>query len=162
LRPTHIRECIMKEYFCPICQKSFQEDSVPEKCPNCGCDRALFNEVSEMSKEELIDNVSESLEASNSYSAEHTANSIAEITFIIGVIVGLIGLIGGIVIMAKGENASIFGIPCILLGLLFFIICLISWAFIKLQVNISYRLTRIDNKLNPEQHDKRKPSKKKA
>ena len=162
MRPTRNRDYIMKEYFCPICQRSFQEGSVPEKCPDCGCDKELFNEVSEMSKEELIDNVSESLESSNNYSAEHTANSLAEITFIVGVIVGLIGVIGGIATCAGTDNGELVGIPCIMFGLLFFFLCLISWAFIKLQVNISYRLTRIDNKLNPENDDKRKSTKKKA
>lgn len=162
MRPTRNRDYIMKEYFCPICQRSFQEGSVPEKCPDCGCDKSLFNEISEMSKEELVDNVSESLESSNNYSAEHTANGLAEITFIVGIIVGLIGLIVGFVLMGRDDGASILGIPCIMFGLLFFLLCLISWAFIKLQVNISYRLTRIDNKLNPEKDDKRKSTKKKA
>lgn len=153
----------MKEYFCPICQKSFQECSVPEKCPECGCERALFNEVTVMSREELADNVDDSLESSNSYSAENTANGLAEITFIVGIIVGLIGLIGGFVLMAEeGSYGGALGIPCIMFGLLFFLLCLIFWAFIKLFVNISYRLTRIDSKFWPAKDDKRKSLKKNA
>ena len=162
MRPTRIRDYIMTEYICPICQKSFQAGSVPDKCPDCGCDKSLFNEISEMSKEELVDNISESLESSNNYSAEHTANGLAEITFIVGVVVGLIGVIGGIAACVGTDNGELFGVPCIMFGLLFFFLCLISWAFIKLLVNISYRLTRIDNKLNPEKDDKRKSTKKKA
>lgn len=154
----------MKEYICPVCQKSFSEDSVPETCPKCGCEKELFNVIGEMSEEEeeLRENVSKALEASNNYGAEHTANALAEITFIAGIIVGIIGVIAGLVMLGKDSNASLLGIPCIMFGLLFFLLCLISWAFIKLQVNISYRLTRIDNKLESKINDKQKPSKKKA
>ena len=152
----------MKEYICPVCQETFQEGSVPEKCPKCGCDKDVFNVVDEMSREELAENVSESLESSNNYGAEHTANGLAEIILWIGVIIGIVGLIAGIVLCPKGGIAILAGLLCMIAGLLFFLICLIAWAFIKLQVNVSYRLTRIDNKLNPEQHEQRKSPKRKA
>ena len=94
--------------------------------------------------EELLENVSTPLEKSNNYAAEHVANGLASLTRAIGIIVGIIGLIAGIVLM---SNNAFIGTLCIIVGLIFFLICLVSWAFIKLMVNVSYRLTRIDNKL---------------
>ena len=98
--------------------------------------------------EELLENVSTSLEKSNNYEAEHVANGLASLTRAIGIIVGIIGLIAGIVMFSIGGfGDGLIGALCIIFGLIFFLIGLVSWAFIKLMVNMSYRLTRIDNKL---------------
>jgi membrane-bound ClpP family serine protease len=97
-------------------------------------------------KEELLENVSTPLEKSNNYAAEHVANGLASLTRAIGIIVGIIGLMAGIV-MFSSFGDGLIGALCIIFGLIFFLICLVSWAFIKLMVNMSYRLTRIDNKL---------------
>ena len=98
--------------------------------------------------EELLENVSTSLEKSNNYEAEHVANGLASLTRAIGIIVGIIGLIAGIVMFnIGGFGDGLIGALCIIFGLIFFLIGLVSWAFIKLMVNMSYRLTRIDNKL---------------
>ena len=63
----------MKEYICPICQKEFVEGSVPEKCPECGCSKELFN---------VIDD------------SEHQSNYIVEkpigISILFGIIIGWI------------------------------------------------------------------------
>ena len=98
--------------------------------------------------EELLENVSTPLEKSNNYAAEHVANGLASLTRAIGIIVGIIGLIAGIVMFSEGGYGDdLIGALCIIFGLIFFLIGLVSWAFIKLMVNMSYRLTRIDNKL---------------
>ena len=97
--------------------------------------------------EELLENVSTPLEKSNNYAAEHVANGLASLTRAIGIIVGIIGLIAGIVMFIGGYGDNLIGALCIIFGLIFFLIGLVSWAFIKLMVNMSYRLTRIDNKL---------------
>ena len=96
--------------------------------------------------EELLENVSTPLEKSNNYAAEHVANGLASLTRAIGIIVGMIGLIAGIV-MFSSYGDGLIGTLCIIVGLIFFLIGLVSWAFIKLMANMSYRLTRIDNKL---------------
>ncbi len=96
-------------------------------------------------------NISPSLESSNDFGAEHTANSLASLNLAIGIIVGIVGITAAIVFWA-GDNAAVdglIGVLCFIFGLLFFLICLVAWAFIKLLVNISYRLTRLDNKYNP-------------
>ena len=94
-------------------------------------------------------NISPSLESSNDFGAEHTANALAGITLAIGIIIGIIGFIAGISLMAANSELLIFGILAIIGGLVLFLVFLISWAFIKLLVNMSYRLTRLDNKYNP-------------
>lgn len=134
----------MKEYICPICQKEFVEGSVPEQCPECGCDKDLFNVIDDS---ELKENVSESLESTNGFSAEHTANTIAEVIAIIGVIIGIIGVIGGIVLIANDNGIS--GFFSIIGGISLFILYAMNWAVIKMMTNVSYRLTRLDNKFNP-------------
>ena len=161
MRPTRIRDNMMKEYICPVCQETFQEGSVPEKCPKCGCDKDVFNVVDEMSKDELAENVSESLESSNNYGAEHTVNGLAEIIFWIGAILGVVGFIAGIACLVN-DGGGVLAAFLISIGLFCFLLTLIAWAFLRLLVNISYRLTRIDNKLNPVKHDEQRNSKRKA
>jgi len=162
LCPTRIREYIMKEYICPICQETFLEGSVPEKCPKCGCDKDVFNVIDgEMSGEELAENISESLESSNNYGAEHTVNGLAEIIFWIGAILGVTGFIAGIACLVN-DGGGVLAAFLISIGLSCFLLTLIAWAFLRLLVNISYRTTRIDNKLNPVKHDDSRDSKRKA
>jgi hypothetical protein len=94
-------------------------------------------------------NISPALESSNDFGAEHTANGLAVINLVVGIIVGIIGLFAGFSLMSQGNFEAIGGILCIIFGLLFLLLGILSWAFIKLLVNISYRLTRLDNKYNP-------------
>lgn len=136
----------MKNYVCPDCGKNFEEGNVPAVCPNCGCPSSAFQEHQEPS---MNQNISPALEASNDFGAEHTANGLAVINLVVGIIVGIIGLFAGFSLMSQGMIAQLGGILCIIFGILFFLLGLISWAFIKLLVNISYRLTRLDNKYNP-------------
>jgi hypothetical protein len=138
----------MKKYVCPDCGKTFEEGNVPASCPGCGCPSSEFQEHKEPSMDK---NISPALESSNDFGAEHTANALAGITLVIGIIIGLIGLIAGfsLLTLQGGGESMLFGILCIVFGLVFFLVFLISWAFIKLLVNISYRLTRLDNKYNP-------------
>ena len=136
----------MKKYVCPDCGKTFEEGNVPASCPGCGCPSSEFQEHKEPSMDK---NISPALESSNDFSAEHTANGLAEIILVIGFFVGIIGLIAGLLLISKMEVSTLLGILIIVGSLLFFLICFISRAFIKLLVNISYRLTRLDNKYNP-------------
>lgn len=34
----------MKRYYCPDCGKTFEENSVPSSCPNCGCPSSAYEE----------------------------------------------------------------------------------------------------------------------
>ena len=76
----------MKEYICPICQKEFVEGSVPEKCPECGCSKELFN---------VIDD------------SEHQSNYIVEkpigISILFGIIIGWI-LSFILICLISGDN----------------------------------------------------------
>ena len=148
LRPTRIRDNVMKRYCCPDCGKVFEENSVPSSCPNCGCPSSEFKEQTETPMDK---NISPSLESSNNFGAEHIVNGLASLNLTIGIIVGIVGITAAIVFWT-GDNAAVdglIGVLCFIFGLLFFLICLVAWAFIKLLVNISYRVTRLDNKYNP-------------
>lgn len=148
----------MKLYVCPDCGKKFQEGFVPNECTGCGCPSSFFTEqMKEQVEASRERNISPSLESSNDFGAEHTANSLAGINLTIGIIVGIVGIIVALVYWGKAagdvgftEIYMIVGILSFIFGLLFFLFGLIAWAFIKLLVNISYRLTRLDNKYNPE------------
>lgn len=143
----------MKLYVCPDCGEKFQEGLVPNECTSCGCPSSAFKEQTETSMER---NISPSLESSNDFGAENTANGLAGLNLAIGIIVGIVGIIVAIVFWGKAagdvgftELYMIIGVLSLIFGLLFFLWGLIAWAFIKLLVNISYRLTRLDNKYNP-------------
>lgn len=146
LRPTRTRDYTMKQYVCPDCGKTFYQGYVPASCPSCGCPSSAFQEHQ---KPSMNRNISPSLESSNDFGAEHTANGLAVINLVVGIIVGIIGLFAGFLLMSLGNFEAIGGILCIIFGLLFLLLGILSWAFIKLLVNISYRLTRLDNKYNP-------------
>ena len=135
----------MKIFTCPDCGKEFQGESAPIICPNCACPSDHFKVRS------LSSNVSPSLESSNDFGAEHVVNGLAIVNLGLGVIIGLGGIITGIVILVDGSfGTEIFGIILLIVGPLIFLVCLIFWAVLKLLVNISYRLTRLDNKSNPQ------------
>ena len=149
----------MKKYTCPDCGQIFEGDEVPAECPNCGCTSEFFAEVTEKELEEvgidhktpgLSSNISPSLESSNDFGAEHTVNGLAGLNLAIGIIVGIGALICSIYFFIDGDIAGdLLGPLCLIFGLLFIILGILSWAFLKLMVNISYRLTRLDNKYNP-------------
>jgi len=137
----------MKKYTCPDCGKIFEEGSVPSECPNCGCPSNQFS-VSELASQAT--NISPSLESSNDFGAEHTVNGLAVLSLAIGIIAGIGALIGCIYFFSSGGfEGELLGPLCLIFGLLFIILGILSWAFLKLLVNISYRLTRLDNKYNP-------------
>ena len=137
----------MKVYTCPDCGKKFQEGFVPSECPGCGCPSNQFT-VSELASKAT--NISPSLESSNDFGAEHTVNGLAVLSLAIGIIAGIGALIGGIYFFSHGGfEGELLGPLCLIFGLLFIILGILAWAFLKLLVNISYRLTRLDNKYNP-------------
>lgn len=145
----------MKTYSCPDCGKTFEEGQVPAACPNCGCPSSLFA-IKVTNAQALQANVSPSLESSNNFGAEHTANGLAEVIKIVCVFIGIVGGIVAIVFFSKAANGEflqeldvMIGALSLIFGLIILLIGLISSAFIKLLVNISYRLTRLDNKYNP-------------
>lgn len=143
----------MKLYVCPDCGKKFQEGLVPSTCLNCGCPSSAFKEQTETLMDE---NISPSLESANNFAAEHTVNGLAGLNLTIGIIVGIVGVIAAIVFWGKATGDVGFtqiymlvGVLCFIFSMLFFLLSLSAWAFLKLLVNISYRLTRLDNKYNP-------------
>jgi hypothetical protein len=72
---------------------------------------------------------------------------LANINLFVGVLVGIAGLIAGIVVLSEGRyGAEPIGISLIVVGLIFLLFSLVFWALLKLLVNISYRLTKLDNK----------------
>lgn len=99
----------------------------------------------------LSTNQSPSLESSNNFHAEHVVNGLATINLWIGIIIGVAAVIAGIVIWAAwGFEGEIVGPIVLGAGVIFFFCSLVFWAVLKLLVNISYRLTRLDNKANPQ------------
>ena len=90
-------------------------------------------------------NICPSLESSNDFSAEMVVNSFAQINLIVGILVGIAGVIAGIVFLGE-YRGEIIGTILIVVGLIFFLFSLVFWAILKLLVNISYRLTKLDNK----------------
>lgn len=102
---------------------------------------AAMQQNASAQKEEVKKEIAESLESSNNFAAEKIANGVATFTLWFGVLMCIISIfvafsVGG------GMGWSIFAS-----GVLIFIVNLIAWSVIRMITNISYRLTRIDNKL---------------
>lgn len=127
------------KFVCPECGQGVENNL--NDCPNCGCP-----------KEELIandasTNISPALESSNNFNAEHVVNSVAKGILTGSIFVAALGVIGAIIIFATNDMGStIAGSMLIIIGLLILFLGIINWAVLRLLVNISYRLTRIDNK----------------
>ena len=139
----------MKLYICPDCGAKFQEGFVPNECTRCGCPSSAFT-CQDAETFSVDENVSPDLESSKNLAAEHTVNALAGVNLGIGILLGLGGVIAGIYFLASsGFMGDMTGTLCIIFGLLFFLMAILTWAFLKLLVNISYRLTRLDNKYNP-------------
>lgn len=135
----------LKYVTCPDCGTSIPANV--DICPNCGAPQKTYNHR----RTALDKNISPDLEKSNDFNAEHVVNAVAKIGLIVGIIIGVVGVIGGIVLCSDGsEIGIIYGIISIVVGILMFLIGLLSWATLRLFVNMSYRLTRIDNKMQPE------------
>lgn len=135
----------MKKYTCPDCGKEFQEGFVPSECPNCGCPSNQFK-VSEMKTQAT--NTNSLLEASNDYAAEKLGAVLAKIAKVIAIIFAFGSVIVGFIGCISEESA----LPLLIIpgGLLISLLFLTIWAWLALMVNISYRLTRIDNKTKAE------------
>lgn len=125
------------EFVCPDCGLKLENNLAD--CPMCGCPKDDLK---------LIDHSAvKSLESSNDFSAEIFVNTLANINLFVGVLVGIAGLIAGIVVLSEGRyGAEPIGISLIVVGLIFLLFSLVFWALLKLLVNISYRLTKLDNK----------------
>ena len=82
----------------------------------------------------------------NKSGAEKTANGMAALTLWFGCIVFVVSII--LTIIFASDNNSIAAWCAFGIGLVIFIINLITWCFIKMFANMSYRLTCIDNKLD--------------
>ena len=137
--------------FCPKCGSVLPSPEA-KFCPNCGYpSTALPDRVTANNKSTKRLNVSPKLESSNNFNAEHVINAFAIVNLCVGILIGIIGLIVGITLITEGGfGMETPGILCIVGGLLFFFISILFWALLKLLVNMSYRLTRLDNKYNPQ------------
>lgn len=102
---------------------------------------AAMQQDASSQKEEVKKETVESLESSNDFAAEKVSNGVAKFTLWFGIIVCVISII---VAFAIGGSA---GWGVFATGVLIFIFNLITWSLIRMITNISYRLTRIDNKL---------------
>lgn len=142
----------MKTYTCPDCGKTFEGDTLPHACPDCGCPSDMFKQhIEEKAFSNLSANLSPSLESSNNFHAEHVINGLATVGLWAGIIIGVAAVIAGIVIWATWEwEGDMIGPIVLIAGVIFFFCSLVFWAVSKLLVNISYRLTRLDNKANPQ------------
>lgn len=85
------------------------------------------------------------LESSNDFSAEKTANAIAGILLAVGIIAVVILVFLSLMAFSDDETGIGFTLLGSAVGSL--LVSLLSWSSIKLLSNISYRLTRIDNKM---------------
>lgn len=121
-------------YVCPDCGQEMENNQ--NDCPNCGCPKEHLKSVGP--------NISPSLESSDDFSAEHTVNAIAKINLVFSIII-FVGCIFGAII-AYEDLEDMIAVILLIVGVVFLIVGIISWAVLRLIVNISYRLTRIDNK----------------
>lgn len=134
----------MKKYTCPDCGKEFQEGFVPSECPNCGCPSNQFK-VSEMKTQAT--NTNSLLESSNDFAAEKLGAVLANIAKVIAYIIIVAGIIAAIALVSDTNGLSLL---LIIGGLILSFPFFAVWAWLRLLVNISYRLTRIDNKTKAE------------
>lgn len=134
----------MKKYTCPDCGKEFQEGFVPSECPNCGCPSDQFK-ISEMKTQAT--NTNSLLESSNDFAAEKLGAVLANIAKVIAYIIIVAGIIAAIAFVSETNGLSLL---LILGGLILSFPFFAVWAWLRLLVNISYRLTRIDNKTKAE------------
>lgn len=141
----------MKKYVCPDCGSKFEEGFVPSTCTNCGCPSDQFKEQ-EISTEiaHTTANVSALLESSNDFAAEKLGAILANIVKVVGFIFIIGGLIAGIIMGANMYDGWIAFLAIFGGGLLIGFFFILGWAWLRLLVNISYRLTRIDNKTKAE------------
>ena len=124
---------------CPECGQEVTSNL--NDCPNCGCPKEDLKVV------DATTNISPALETSNNFNAEHVVNTVAKGILTGSIAVAVIGLIAAIIVFADGGmGAEMAGTMLIVIGLLILFLGIINWAVLKLLVNISYRLTRIDNK----------------
>ena len=121
-------------YVCPDCGQEMENNQ--NDCPNCGCPKEHLKSVGP--------NISLSLESSDDFSAEHTVNAIAKINLVFSIII-FVGCIFGAII-AYEDLEDMIAVILLIVGVVFLIVGIISWAVLRLIANISYRLTRIDNK----------------
>ena len=150
----------MKKYTtCPDCGQIFEGDEVPAECPNCGCTSEFFAEVTEKELEEvgishttsdLSQNISTLLESSNDFAVEKFGAILANIVKVVGYIIMIGSFIVGIVYAANSYDGGIIFLIIFGGGLVLGFLFLCMWAWLALMVNISYRLTRIDNKTKAE------------
>lgn len=82
------------------------------------------------------------LEGSKFLIAERVVNAIATISLIFGILV----LIISIILAIEADNELVQNIS-LAIGIILFFSNLITWSLIRILVNISYRLTSIDQKL---------------
>ena len=131
----------MKVYTCPDCGMKFNEGFEPSTCPNCGCPSDQFT-VSELASQAT--STSAMLESSNDFAAEKLGAVLANIVKIIAYVIIIASVIASIVGCIYTED----GLPLLLIpgGLILSVPFFAMWAWLRLLVNISYRLTRIDNK----------------
>lgn len=104
-----------------------------------------IEDTTEVIPEPVVGNEPKFLGSSKNVEAARIVNSIANLILFGGIIGGVIGLLGCIYYMLTDSlyDAICFLIPP--LGIC--LSCLLTWAFIKLIVNISLRLTSIDTSL---------------
>ena len=135
----------MKKYTCPDCGNEFQEGFVPSSCPNCGCPSDQFK-VSEMKTQ--VTNTNSLLESSNDFAAEKLGAVLANIAKVIAIIIAIGSVLVGFIGCISDESA----LPLLIIpgGLIIALLFITIWAWLRLMVNISYRLTRIDNKTKAE------------
>ena len=127
------------KFVCPDCGRKVSHNL--NDCPNCGCPKEQFGAIS------LSNNVSPALESSNNFNAEHVVNSVAKGVLTGSIFIAIAGVIAAIIVFSDGGLGSeMAGIMLIVIGLLILFLGIINWAVLRLLVNISYRLTRIDNK----------------
>ena len=92
-------------------------------------------------------NTNSLLESSNDFAAEKLGAVLANIAKVIAYIIIVAGIIAAIAFVSETNGLSLL---LILGGLILSFPFFAVWAWLRLLVNISYRLTRIDNKTKAE------------
>ncbi|MBR1808222.1 MAG: zinc-ribbon domain-containing protein [Paludibacteraceae bacterium] len=140
---------IIKDIICPDCGSAIPSNSTV--CPNCGAPiKSAVTNTTLITNNSLATNIAPSLESSNNFAAELTGNAIATLSLWIGIIVGgIFVLIGIYFLISDTFGRETIAAVLFSFGFLIFILCLIAYTAIRLVVNVSYRLTRLDNKMNP-------------
>lgn len=143
-------KCGMSKIICPACGEKYNTKLCRNVCPKCGDKTVVLSEgvqynagVTETKSVESVAPVDNN-QAGDNYSVNPAAEGVASTIASIALAIGIIGLIVGIILdISIGlDGTAVVG------GILSFVVGLEAWAVIKVFVNMSRNLFKINDKLD--------------